>query len=253
MFSEIRDKVEKLEQPQPHSIGTSLALHLLPGVANLLFIVIVLTYFWPETLPGVLAFAALANLFCLIPIQLGILFFLAKKRGNKGWSLEGVVCYSKSLSIRKYLLWIPTILLCTFFIFSVLQPLGIALEPYFSAINISDQISYEGDFSHTVIIVAMVFNIIGTAILVPITEELYFRGYLLPRMPKEFGKAGPVAHSFLFAVYHLDSPWLVPVRTLGLLPLIIVTRKLQSVKPAIWSHSMVNLYEVIARATDALD
>lgn len=242
-----------MEEIKPHSLTTSLALHLLPGVANFLFIFVVIVNLWPASLPGVLAFSLLANALCLMPIQLGILFYLAKKRGNKGWSLEGVVAYQQAINFKKYLIWVPAILVPTFVIFSTLDSVGPLLEPYFESINISRAISYEGEFSNTLIIVTMIINILFTAILVPITEELYFRGYLLPRMPKEFGNAGPVAHSFLFAVYHFDSPWLVPVRTIGLLPLIYVTKKLKSVMPAIVSHSMVNLYEVIDRATDALD
>lgn len=35
----------------------------------------------------------------------------------------------------------------------------------------------------------------------PIVEELYFRGFLLPRM-EHWGWAAPVVNSFLFAVYH---------------------------------------------------
>lgn len=238
---------------KPHSIAASLALHLLPGLANFSFIVVVITYLWPENLPGVLAFALLANFLVLMPVQLGLLFYLARKQGNQGWSLRGIVTYLNAVSFKSYLLWVPAILIPTFLIFSFLEPVGTQLEPYFSAINISQKISYEGDFSNTLILGTMVVNILFTAVLVPITEELYFRGYLLPRMPKEFGKAGPVVHSFLFAVYHLDSLWLVPVRTLGLLPLIYVTKKLGSIMPGIISHSMVNLYEVIARATDALE
>ena len=37
----------------------------------------------------------------------------------------------------------------------------------------------------------LVANIALTGILVPITEELYFRGYLLPRMPSQFGRLQP--------------------------------------------------------------
>ncbi len=242
-----------MAEPKPHSIPTCLALHLLPGLANFSFIVAVVTFVWPAHLPGVLAFALLANFLVLLPIQLGILFYLAKKQGNNGWSLKGIVTYQQSIKPKALLKLITVILVPTFLIFSFLEPVGNSLEPYFSAINISQMISYEGNFSNTLIIITMLVNILFTAILVPITEELYFRGYLLPRMPKEFGKSSPVVHSFLFALYHIDSLWLVPVRTVGLLPLIYVTKYSQSLMPGILSHAMVNLYEIIDRATDALD
>jgi len=157
-----------MDEIKPHSITTCLALHLLPGVANFVFIYVVIVYLWPSGLPGVLAFSLLANLLCLMPIQLGILYYLAKKRGNKGWSLEGIVAYRQPINFLKYLIWVPAILLPTFIVFSVLEPVGNFLEPSFAAINISAAISYEGDFSNSLILITMVINIIFTAIFVPI-------------------------------------------------------------------------------------
>ncbi len=80
-----------------------------------------------------------------------------------------------------------------------------------------------------------------TGILVPITEELYFRGYLLPRMPSQFGRLKPAAHSLLFSIYHFRTPWMIPVRTLGILPLIYTTVHTHSVRPGTIAHCLVNL------------
>ena len=54
-----------------------------------------------------------------------------------------------------------------------------------------------------VIVTLFVFN---TAL----GEELLFRGLLLPRMRGAFGRWDWVANGFLFAVYHLHEPWLIP-------------------------------------------
>ena len=40
----------------------------------------------------------------------------------------------------------------------------------------------------------------------PIVEELYFRGYLLPRMA-QFGRWTPLVHAVLFSLYHFWTPW----------------------------------------------
>jgi membrane protease YdiL (CAAX protease family) len=53
-------------------------------------------------------------------------------------------------------------------------------------------------------------------------EELYFRGYLLPRMK---GKYAILFHSFLFAAIHVFTPWMIIARTIGFLPIIIGTTK----------------------------
>ena len=65
-------------------------------------------------------------------------------------------------------------------------------------------------------------------------------------MPRAFGRAGPVVHSFLFAIYHFAEPWVVPVRTLALLPLIYATRYTRSLVPGVVSHGLANLSGVIA-------
>lgn len=49
-----------------------------------------------------------------------------------------------------------------------------------------------------------------------------------------------MAHSFLFSIYHFDTPWMIPVRTLGLLPLIYTTVHTRSVRPGIVAHALVN-------------
>lgn len=50
----------------------------------------------------------------------------------------------------------------------------------------------------------LLYGIIG-----PITEELYFRGYLLPRIDR-LGWVAPVLGTVLFAVYHFHTPWRYP-------------------------------------------
>ncbi len=105
--------------------------------------------------------------------------------------------------------------------------------------------SVEDGVARWLVLVTLALRLLFSAFLVPITEELYFRGYLLPRMPVAFGRSGPVMHSFLFAVYHFDSPWMIPVSTLGLLPTIYATRWSGSVVPGIVAHALVNGVEIL--------
>lgn len=41
-------------------------------------------------------------------------------------------------------------------------------------------------------------------------EELLFRGLLLPRMQRSFGKGAWVANGALFTLYHVHEPWTMP-------------------------------------------
>jgi membrane protease YdiL (CAAX protease family) len=56
---------------------------------------------------------------------------------------------------------------------------------------------------------------------IPIVEELYFRGYLLPRL-SYLGGWAIMVNSLLFALYHFTTPWALVSRTLITLPLAYV-------------------------------
>jgi uncharacterized protein len=60
----------------------------------------------------------------------------------------------------------------------------------------------------TIIVALSVFNTI-------LGEELLFRGLLLPRMQGAFGRFDWVANGFLFALYHLHMPWVIPATLIG--------------------------------------
>jgi hypothetical protein len=51
----------------------------------------------------------------------------------------------------------------------------------------------------------------------PITEELYFRGFLLPRIDR-YGIWAPVLNTFLFSIYHVWTPWRWPQIAVGSYP-----------------------------------
>jgi len=50
--------------------------------------------------------------------------------------------------------------------------------------------------------------------LLTVSEEIIFRGILLPKMNGVFGRADWVANGLLFAFYHLDKPWTWPSKIL---------------------------------------
>ena len=54
-----------------------------------------------------------------------------------------------------------------------------------------------------VIILFQIFNTV-------LGEELLFRGLLLPRMKRAFGRGDWAANGTLFAAYHVHMPWLIP-------------------------------------------
>ncbi|MEV6769655.1 CPBP family intramembrane glutamic endopeptidase [Nocardia sp. NPDC051030] len=56
-----------------------------------------------------------------------------------------------------------------------------------------------------------------TGVSLPLIEELYFRGFLLPRIAHLRGWA-PVVSTVVFALYHLWSPWVFVSRVIFTFP-----------------------------------
>ena len=81
-----------------------------------------------------------------------------------------------------------------------------------------------------VIVTLFVFN---TAL----GEELLFRGLLLPRMQGTFGRFDWVANGFLFAVYHLHEPWVIPSSLVDIVALSYPSRRYRSALIGIIVHS----------------
>ena len=76
-------------------------------------------------------------------------------------------------------------------------------------------------------------------VVIPTVEELYFRGYLLPRMDR-WGWLAPLSSLLLFSLYHFWLPWQNPSRLVALLPAILVVYRCRSVKLSILVHVALN-------------
>jgi membrane protease YdiL (CAAX protease family) len=97
-----------------------------------------------------------------------------------------------------------------------------SVSPFFLAINawwarilpIKEPIQYSADmlFEHPDTLVGnwgfvLVFLLVS---VLTMSEEIIFRGVLLPKMKGVFGRADWFANGLLFALYHLDRPWAWP-------------------------------------------
>lgn len=89
-------------------------------------------------------------------------------------------------------------------------------------------------FWTTVSLLMLFGNLVG-----PLVEELYFRGYLLPRLA-HLGRWGAVVNGILFALYHFWSPWYVVSRAIGILPIAFFARSKRNVVVTILVHCTLN-------------
>jgi membrane protease YdiL (CAAX protease family) len=81
--------------------------------------------------------------------------------------------------------------------------------------------AYAG-FAPSFVVATLVGRIVIDGIANPIVEELYFRGYLLPRLT-QFGWLAPLVHTALFTLAHFWQPYNYVTIFVTVLPLTYVT------------------------------
>jgi membrane protease YdiL (CAAX protease family) len=95
-------------------------------------------------------------------------------------------------------------------------------------------------FPKNALVVTFITTSLLTGLIAPIVEELYFRGFLLPRM-SWMGKYAPFVNTVLFTVYHFWSPWQIITRILALLPMVYVVKWTKNIYIGILAHCMLNV------------
>jgi membrane protease YdiL (CAAX protease family) len=210
----------KQVQIEKHSTPQSILFHLLPGilVGGFYFLARqpVARLGYPSVFAQMLAFALV-----LVPLELGFLFFQAKKKTGS-FRLRDILRYRNSIPWWQYVVWPILIVLVVGAVFTLLKPVDALLQTRLFYWMPEINSGLDGQYSRPVLIVTYTLFLIFNVFLAPIVEELYFRGYLLPRMQ---GRLAPLFHSFLFAAVHTFTPWMLITRTVGLLPLIYGTTR----------------------------
>jgi membrane protease YdiL (CAAX protease family) len=80
------------------------------------------------------------------------------------------------------------------------------------------------------------------ALLASITEEIVFRGFLLPRMATAFGRWDVLVNGILFTVFHLHQPWSMPAVLLdGTLAQAYPSRRYRSTWISLIGHTAPNV------------
>jgi membrane protease YdiL (CAAX protease family) len=97
-----------------------------------------------------------------------------------------------------------------------------------------------GNWPRSNLILTYALFLIFIVIILPVLEEFYFRGFLLPRMPSSLKGFGGIFHSLLFALYHTWTPWMFISRTFGVFPLIYVVKRKQNLLIGIIAHCLLN-------------
>lgn len=204
-----------------HSLPLSIALHLVPGA---LIVAVYLLFAQPLVraigYPSFLGWA-IALLVVLYPLQFG-LFWLGRRRNGR-YSLRGVLHYlDKPVPRGKLVAMVAGLIVWFVAVSSALTVLDSAVyEAFFTWIPFDDAgasaTTYLDGNGRTVMIITLAASIPFTGFSLPLIEEYYFRGFLLPRL-SHLGKWAPVLSTVLFSLYHFWSPWVFLSRVIFFFP-----------------------------------
>ena len=232
-----RPGVADVEQ---HSVARAVVLALAPGVllatAFYLTAPLAVRVGYPPIFAGVVCAAIV-----IVGGELGWLLREAHHRtGN--WSIAGVLPYRPApFTWRKMLLVVG--LIAWAFAVSALG-IGVSIKdeffswmPQWALDPLPD--SYATAGTTTAQVVTAIGFLVILVILAPLVEELYFRGYLMPRIGR-FGAWAALINVSLFAVYHLWKPWDSINLILILAPMVYAVWRTKDIRIGIAVHIMLN-------------
>jgi membrane protease YdiL (CAAX protease family) len=217
----------------------SVSFHLLPGAAVLAAYALLAHPLHGLGLPYMMTLW-LVCLAVLVPIELGTLYLQGKKR-NGAFSLDGIVLNRGKTPAWKFSLWTIAALAWAVACFALLGSLDGILQKMFAWLpewfffNGEDLSSYGKGLRF----VNWLGILIVTGIVAPYIEELYFRGFLLPRI-SWMKTWAPVAEAFLFSLYHFWSPWQIVTRFIAVLPLVCIVDREKNMKIGVATHWLLN-------------
>ncbi len=228
---------------EQHSLPRSIALHLLPGILTGAGLFLLAPITQRNGLPSLWAHG-IADLIIILPIIFGILYSQGYKKNGR-WSLNGIVLYRERIPLRQYLILVPIVFFSAGIVRLFAPVSSFIFDSLFSWWPAMYNLSYDlRGYSPSIITTTLLFNFLMIGLLVPIAEELYFRGYLLPRLSR-FGFWAVPIHTTLFALFHIWTPWMVVARAIGVIPFAFVAQRKQNIYIGMIAHILFNTLDVV--------
>lgn len=226
--------------PGQHSIPQTILLHLLPGALITIAFILLGPWLRQNHLPPLLALL-IPILLVLIPFEGGLVCSLGYRRNGR-LSLEGIVLHREPLPLKDYLILAPVLLFWSAPVFMSLGGLDQAiLKGLFGWLPDWFQTNQftPADYSQPVLTITFVLFLVINGFAGPAVEELYFRGYLLPRIEYLKGWA-PFVNVLLFSLYHFFSPWQFFTRILAFYPMAYAVRWKKNIYISMLAHCLLN-------------
>jgi hypothetical protein len=228
------------------NLVTMVLLHLVPGAlvagAFVAFAPIAANVGFPP-IAALLAAIALV----LVPFELGVVVWAGR---GKGGGLAAALSYRRPMRRRTWLWLVPVLIGAAFVGFG----LHAAIEPGLIASLFAwvpdwfvRPIDPErvGEYSAGAWYLTLAALFVLNGLVGPIVEELYFRGYLLPRM-HGLGRWAPLVNVSLFSLYHFWSPWQVVARILAIGPMAYAVQWKRNIYLGMVVHCALNIISVVS-------
>lgn len=202
------------------------------------------------SIPHILLFCIIGT-FTLVPMELGMIL-AASKREYGTYSLKSAFARQEKAALWK-------VLLPAFVLFGIAGLLSAFAAPVENRTFAElrgivlgylptgfDWTNYEyiRSFSKPVLIFTCIYYGIFNVLLGPITEELFFRGYLTAHYEKQSGFT-PILITVLFSLYHFWLPFNNVFRILAFAPAAYIAYKKKNLYISIVFHCLCNLFSVI--------
>ena len=227
---------------QKFSVTKLTLLHLIPGIINLIVILLILpitNHFGLFSLTAGLLMVPIG----MIPLQLSILLYFSKKQTNS-YNILKIIPFQKKNKIIEYLLFVVIMIAWALLVNGLLESFEINMRdsifsfvPEYIALRNMDLSKY----SKYNLIFTAILGIISNGIMAPIIEELYFRGFLLPKINLSPILA-VIINAALFSLYHFFSPWQFFSRFFMMVPMYYWVIKRQNIRFSLMAHIIGNLY-----------
>jgi membrane protease YdiL (CAAX protease family) len=244
--------METFEGSEQIKISGSLlvALHLVPGLTFAGFFFILSRMFIRCGLTGYLALLVTIPV-CLVPIEIGVMLFWSARLAGRGSLLEAIR-YRQRGTVVDYIVLPLLLFICWGVLSIVLSPISLYFENHLSGwlpVWTTQESLINGliSSSPTQRSITLGLAVLLSGFVAPVVEEMYFRGFLLPRMA-HWGWAAPVVSSLLFAAYHFYFPGNVPGIFVAFIPLSYVVMVKKNWRIGVIVHSLFNLWGVYSLA-----
>lgn len=221
------------------AIWRLLLLHLVPGaLATLVFVLLAGSVEGAGYPP--LAALLIAIAVVIIPFELGVVFIAG--RGEPG--ILSAIPYRDRMAARDWVILVPVLVVAGivgFGLLGVVEPpirdtlFGWLPDWYLNPLPTDEIGQYSSSAWTTTLSAYLLLNVIAG----PIVEELYFRGYLLPRLGR-FGRWAPLVNVVLFSLYHFWSPWQLLSRIAGVAPFAYAVWRKRNVYLGAVVHMLLN-------------